>query len=96
VRHCWDQQQKIVHRHLYGIRDRRLRRITVHVVDTEFAALEDPRRLDLVIKRVAAIGAIARMRPQTARLMRDTVRVEGIQADLLWRLLPLAPAGCGT
>ena len=28
--------------------------------------------------------------------MRDAVHVEGIQADLLWHLVPLAPAGRGT
>jgi len=36
------------------------------------------------------------MRPQPGRLMPDTVHVEGIEADLLWHLVPLAPAGCGT
>jgi hypothetical protein len=36
------------------------------------------------------------MRPQTGRLMRATIHVEGIQADLLWHLVPLAPPGCGT
>jgi hypothetical protein len=36
------------------------------------------------------------MRPQPGRLMHDTIHVEGIQSDLLWHLVPLAPAACGT
>jgi hypothetical protein len=28
--------------------------------------------------------------------MPDTVHIEGIQADLPWHLVPLAPVGCGT
>jgi hypothetical protein len=92
-------------RHLYRVRDRRVGRPAVHVVNAEhigqeqrveFAALEEPRQLDPVVKRVVAIGAIARMRPQTGRLMRDTVHIEGIQADLPLHLVPLASARCGT
>src|SRR5262249_4539801 len=99
------EEQRIVHRYLYRVRDRRIGRPAVHVIDTEYigqeqrvelAALKGLRQLDPVIERVIAIGAIARMRPQTGRLMPDTVHIEGIQADLLWHLIPLAPAGCGT
>src|SRR6266566_2160472 len=54
------------------------------------------RQLDPVVERVVAIGTIARMCPQPGRLMPDTVHVEGVEADLLWHLVPLAPAGCGT
>jgi hypothetical protein len=28
--------------------------------------------------------------------MHDTIHVEGIQSDLLWHLVPLTPAACGT
>ena len=82
-----------------------MRRSAVHVVDAEhigqeqrveFAALEELCQLDPVVERVVAIATIARMRPQPGRLMPDTVHVEGIEADLLWHLVPLAPAGCGT
>ena len=105
VRHRRDQQQRIVHRHLYCVRDRRVGGPAVHVVDAEhigqeqrveFAALEELRQFDPVVERVVAIGTIARMCPQPGRLMPDTVPVEGVEADLLWHLVPLAPAGCGT
>jgi hypothetical protein len=90
---------------LHGVRDRCVGRPAVHVIDTEhigreqrveFAALEGSHQVDPVIERVVTIGAIARMRPQTGRLMPDTVHIEGVQADLLRHLVPLAPAGCGT
>jgi hypothetical protein len=93
------------HWHLHRVRNRRVGRSAVHIVDAEhvgqeqrveFAALEELRQFDPVVERVVAIGTIARMCPQPGRLMPDTVHVEGIQSDLLWHLVPLAPAGCGT
>jgi Acetyl-CoA hydrolase/transferase C-terminal domain len=59
-------------------------------------ALEELCQFDPVFEGVVAIGTIARMCPQPGRLMPDTIHVEGIQSDLLWHLVPLAPAGCGT
>jgi hypothetical protein len=105
VSHRRDQQQRIVHRHLHRLRDRRIGRPSVDVVDAEhigeeqrveFAPLEEPRQLDPVVERIIAVGPITRVRPQTGRLMRDTVHVEGIETNLPGHQVFLAPAGRGT
>src|SRR6516225_3719806 len=105
VGHRRDQQQRIIDRHLDGLRYRRVRRPAVDIVDTEhigqkerveLAALEELRQLDPVSEHIIAVCSVARMRPQARRLMPDAIHVESIQADLPWHRLSLAPAGGGT
>jgi len=93
------------HWHLHRVRNRRVGRSAVHIVDAEhvgqeqrveFAALDELRQFDPVVERVVAIGTSRGCVHQPGRLMRDTVHVEGIQSDFFWHLVHLAPAGCGT
>ena len=89
-RHRRDQQQRIVDRGLRGIAQRRVGTAAEDVIDAEHvgkeqavepAALQRLREVDPVGQAVVVGGAVARMRPQSRRLMRDAIHRKGVEPD---------------
>ncbi|VFT06176.1 Uncharacterised protein [Pseudomonas aeruginosa] len=88
--HRRDQRQRVVHRYLGGLADRRVAIAVEHVVDAqhvgdeqsvETAAFEQPRQVGPVLQVLVLRGAVARMRPEAGRLVADTVHFEGVETD---------------
>src|SRR6516164_7836607 len=53
-----------------------------HSIET--AALQGCREIEPIRQAVIFRGAVARMRPQSRRLMRHAVHGEGVEPDFLW------------
>lgn len=88
--HRRDQRQRVVHRYLGGLADRRVAIAVEHIVDAqhvgdeqpvETAAFEQPRQVGPVLQVLVLRGAVARMRPEAGRLVADTVHFEGVETD---------------
>src|SRR5205085_5842832 len=83
---------RVVDRRLRGVAQRRVRAAAEHVIDPEHVgeeqsvktpALQHLRKMGPVGQAVILRGAVARMRPQSRRLMRHAIHGEGVEPDLL-------------
>ena len=92
IGHCRHHHQRVVDRHLNGLFQRHVRPAAIDIVDAEhvgheqrieLAAFQQLRQVYPVVETIIGIGAVARVGPQSWRLVDDTVHVESVQADLL-------------
>ena len=89
-RHRGNQRQRIIHRHLRRLANRRVAVAVQHVVDAqhvgnkqavELTAFQQTRQVNPVIQVLILPGAVARMGPQPRRLVTDAVHIKSIQAN---------------
>ncbi len=91
LRHGRHQEQRVVDRHLDGVLQRGIGGSAEHVIDAEhigeeqaveLSPLQRLRQLHPVIEPCIILRPVARMLPQSRRLMRDAIHLEGVEADL--------------
>src|ERR1700730_16140885 len=91
LRHCRNQQQRIIHRDLQTLSKGVLRRALVDVIGTEDVGEEDAFKLSTleklgelspILEIGIFMGAILRMAPEAWRLMPGTIHRESVKFDL--------------
>ena len=91
LRHCRNQQQRIIHGDLQTLSKGVLRRALVDVIGTEdvgeedafkLSTLEKLGELSLILEIGILMGAILRMAPEAWRLMPGTIHRKSIKSNL--------------